>query len=678
MTQYMLLFSLGPVQPFITQARKTRDLWQGSFLFSALMQVSMEGIESKLIFPSKPVIEKNIPDLPNKYIAIFDTMDQAVTAAQKSEKKIREFWLDICEDVWHEVPGKYAAPDSDTRKQWNEQVKPEHVFEFFYVVVEGDAEHYQDWLRETQFTLDRRKHLRDFAQREEDGEKSTISGQRAAIRGEGKTRKEVQVFWQQVTQKAGLSIRDIDLEGNERLDAIDTVKRFAFKSARFLPRLKLQLNKQQRAFPSTSSIATASYVEQLLTVSKRPEITPALSKWLSETQKLGELMPASIPLLYEKAIQHQADASILECDGDCFFPETFSEARLKKEFHFTDEEKVKREKLAKDGPKALSDLLGITDTLQFSEITNTPSSITRPTPYYALIQMDGDKMGKLINGVGDETEHRSISKALSKFSRECVPDIVQDNYPGRLIYAGGDDVVALAPLARNSSGAEPEQTFSETVLDLVELLQRRYRLIVQNAVKDPERKKLVTASTGIAIAHHYTSLSYVRRVSKEAEQVAKNQYGRNALVVTVLRRSGEQTTVGCHWDYDKLSDENQPVPLFLFFYKHFKDDVLSPKCIFTLLEEAPTLVHLEREAQQSEVKRVLRRQRNPILKEKFPDEELERKASNLVELAKAMDEPVHEGQQLSVELHASGRRYGLVEVLGWLLVMLFLARKEQD
>ena len=47
------------------------------------------------------------------------------------------------------------------------------------------------------------------------------------------------------------------------------------------------------------------------------------------------------------------------------------------------------------------------------------------------------------------------------------------------------------------------------------------------------RKELVTASAGIAIAHHYTSLSYVRRISKEAERLAKEHYGRNALVVTV-------------------------------------------------------------------------------------------------------------------------------------------------
>jgi hypothetical protein len=35
-------------------------------------------------------------------------------------------------------------------------------------------------------------------------------------------------------------------------------------------------------------------------------------------------------------------------------------------------------------------------------------------------------------------------------------------------------------------------------------------------------------------------------------------------------------------------------------------------------------------------------------------------------------------QQLpfAIELHAEERRYGLIEIIGWLLVLLFLARKE--
>ena len=196
------------------------------------------------------------------------------------------------------------------------------------------------------------------------------------------------------------------------------------------------------------------------------------------------------------------------------------------------------------------------------------------------------------------------------------------------------------------------------------------------------RKELVTASAGIAIAHHYTSLSYVRRVTKEAERLAKNHYGRNALVVTVLRRSGEQTRVGCHWQYPGLEVEGQPIPLFLAFYKLFKDDVLSPKCVFNLLEEASTLVVLNREAQISEVKRVLRRQRNPALDERLPDDEILRKTKFLIALAEAMNNEeyphINNEQTPSVELHSSQRRYGLVEVLGWLLVMLFLARKEQE
>jgi CRISPR-associated protein Cmr2 len=74
MTQSMLIFSLGPVQSLIMQAHKTRDLWLGSYLLSKLMEAGMNGIDDNaFVFPSKRKIEKDIPDLPNKYIAIFDS-----------------------------------------------------------------------------------------------------------------------------------------------------------------------------------------------------------------------------------------------------------------------------------------------------------------------------------------------------------------------------------------------------------------------------------------------------------------------------------------------------------------------------------------------------------------------------------------------------------------------------
>ena len=59
--QYMLLFSLGPVQSFIAQARKTRDLWLGSYLLSVLMEAAMEHIKREsLVFPADPTIKGSI------------------------------------------------------------------------------------------------------------------------------------------------------------------------------------------------------------------------------------------------------------------------------------------------------------------------------------------------------------------------------------------------------------------------------------------------------------------------------------------------------------------------------------------------------------------------------------------------------------------------------------------
>src|SRR5487761_468634 len=103
MTQYMLMFSLGPVQTFIAQARKTRDLWLGSFLLSTLMEAAMKGMEDNLVFPADPTIKDNIPDLPNKYVAIFGDANQAYEAAKESKERIEKCWESICRDVWLRV-----------------------------------------------------------------------------------------------------------------------------------------------------------------------------------------------------------------------------------------------------------------------------------------------------------------------------------------------------------------------------------------------------------------------------------------------------------------------------------------------------------------------------------------------------------------------------------------------
>ena len=40
-----LYFTIGPVQTFVAQSRRTRDLWASSYLLSHLADVSMRAIE---------------------------------------------------------------------------------------------------------------------------------------------------------------------------------------------------------------------------------------------------------------------------------------------------------------------------------------------------------------------------------------------------------------------------------------------------------------------------------------------------------------------------------------------------------------------------------------------------------------------------------------------------------
>lgn len=655
--RYMLAFSLGPVQPFIAQARKTRDLWLGSYLLSKLMEAGMSKISTEaLVFPTQKVVINDIPDLPNKYIALFDSPEEAKDAAQKSVADIKERWDKICLAVWDAVVKEHKT--SDTESIWRRQTNFETLFEIYWVIVEKDpGESYHTWLARTQKTLDARKRLRDFRhpfdpQRSQEfgepGEKSSISGEREVLHGKGTSQKSLREFWENIASHHSASV--ISKDGSERLDAIDTVKRFATEAGGYVRR---------KAFPSTSSIATASFVQRLLETQVDEAMLQAVKSWLDITNPLKTT--TLLPLPYFAAGKKERNSilqRVLWRDGDAFFRETYTPERLKKDYDLTDERAKERDTLVKEGPSALTTLLRATDAL-------TPP-VPRPTPYYAIVQMDGDNMGILLSGVKDKEQHRNISGALSTFAREDVPPIVQEERPGFLVYAGGDDVLALSPL--------------EGLLNLAERLQARYteRIVGQVA---KEREQDVTASMGIAVAHHYTSLSYALRATREAERLAKDHYGRNALVLTILRRSGEQTRVGCHWSYPELP-KSSPLSMFTRFYQFFQEDLLSPKCVHILLEEAPALVKLDKLAQASEIRRVFLRQRNKTDQEeegraaKLKDE-LATWAKTLADLAEAMDNderrkhiPIE-----SVELHSEKRRYGLVEVFGWLLAMAFFTRK---
>ena len=79
--KYLFLVSIGPVQDFIASARRTRDLWFGSWLLSELSKAAAQEIVNtstgnSLIFPAPHDENLLQPDsqlnVANKIVALID------------------------------------------------------------------------------------------------------------------------------------------------------------------------------------------------------------------------------------------------------------------------------------------------------------------------------------------------------------------------------------------------------------------------------------------------------------------------------------------------------------------------------------------------------------------------------------------------------------------------------
>ncbi len=207
--------------------------------------------------------------------------------------------------------------------------------------------------------------------------------------------------------------------------------------------------------------------------------------------------------------------------------------------------------------------------------------------YYALLMLDGDKMGAILSGdektgtaityrnsfhpqvqkgfderadkqpliqkYGNQkrpispNRHLAISGALNDFSQTVVRQVVEEEHLGRVIYAGGDDVLAMLPVAdllstmqrlRHAySGHDPEH---EGGIWQGLILQKGFA-----ALKVKGRLRVMrmmgehaTASCGAVVAHHQAPLSAVMRELRVAEKRAKTEGGRDAFSITIIKRSG--------------------------------------------------------------------------------------------------------------------------------------------
>jgi CRISPR-associated protein Cmr2 len=775
-----LLFTIGPVQAFISAARRTQDLWAGSYLLSYLNWAAIEVIAEAIgpdavIFPNlygQPLCDRwlsqkgiitapksedlILPSLPNRFLAIVPR-GQGVDLAKAAAEKVRSQWREITQAVKSDLEQLFIEHKQDPpawSKTWERQTK--NLFEVYWQVYpwrpEGHAiqdkeykfvEPHQPFLGDryskiekilqeyakaeregggqyapnigaiygelyyiTEKVLGSRKGLRNFVQVPETGEKSTLGGDRAALydgiddlelpdsdfdglNRKGYGRRKLMEFWQDLAKKLQRKGRYEIRETGERLDAIELTKRCAWRSY-----LQAQLSippsqaedeedeeKYELRFPSTSNIATASFkqavIDHIFAVKNRnaDELCQALQQWINVVYPISQgnrCQPDVIPSLYRKI--HANDGLLkkfLRLDGRLLFPETYE-----REEEWFDTDKNKR----KDALRQLKEFLKVAQK----------KDIPKPRKYFAVLMMDGDNMGQWVSGdqmpqyqqvLHPDTRqalqqqenwktilesprlmapavHGFISRALGDFSLKIVRHVVEYRYPGKLVYAGGDDVLALLPVdCALKVARELRAAFSgEVYTDEIGTDQAGTEFEVKWG--DPKTRSgylylkpngenqarlfatmghSASASTGIAIAHHTSPLDLTLNAVREAEKSAKKQQGRNAFSITFLKRSGEEMQAGAKWFY---GNKEQPesikdtIALLQIFQEHFAQDRISSKFPYILREQAETLSGLRnQDINEAEIQRLLHRQQGTRKLTEAQEKDLARQLAALVAAA---------------------------------------------
>jgi CRISPR-associated protein Cmr2 len=276
-----------------------------------------------------------------------------------------------------------------------------------------------------------------------------------------------------------------------------------------------------------------------------------------------------------------------------------------------------------------------------------------PRPYYALLLMDGDGMGEVVDEVAKlgEEKHQAFSQNLSRFAGEAKTTVEEKQ--GVCIYSGGDDVLAMAPVSN--------------VLPLALALQQRfYQEVYEKLPETIGRPGVGTASAGIAIVHHLYPLSAALDAARKAEKAAKGVEGKTAVAIHALKRSGETLEVRSKWEH--IPD----VWHTLITYFQPEDGPLSSKFAYSVANEARIVTCLDQAAQKATLRRLVGRHKARGLAEDKV-KELEEVAGKLAEWARQLDQDIPPEEMDGQEVPQ-----GFTELGRWLLLARFMAQRGGD
>ena len=525
---YLLQIAVGPVQDFISAARRTRDLWFGSAMLSEIskavaLAVHKEGC--RLIFPS--------PQDPEADLAHSDAPDESLKVANvilaevdgKSTDEIRA----VCEKAKAAAQARLKAYSEDAlerlkgnglidRARWEGQIGDLIEFYSAWVPVGQD---YAVARKSVARLLAARKNVRDFGPNtcHDRVPKSSLDGLRETVFTKALDEKDVKAFPQ-----------DVRIKEREALDAVGMIKRMA-----------------TQAFPSVSRVALDPWIRgrgrDFLQANKKD-----LKGFCDELIRLGTLNRVRAkkgdPFPYEGTalLVSRHDAMIKEAKDPVRARDLC--ARIE---HYLDE--------------------------SFPKESQKPGE-----PYLAFLCADGDRMGATLAGMKTPDEHRKFSSTLAKFAGEARK-IVESEH-GVCVYAGGDDVMAFLPL----------DTALLCARRLRDAFHKRMKNFGEgNPPTLSVGLSIAHAMEDLELLLEYGRKAETAAKKGADGKAAERKEDRNGLAASVSSRGNVPITVRERWTQDLNSDGLGGMPLdqrLLWWAGRFARDEIPNKFPYELRENA--------------------------------------------------------------------------------------------
>lgn len=171
---------------------------------------------------------------------------------------------------------------------------------------------------------------------------------------------------------------------------------------------------------------------------------------------------------------------------------------------------------------------GDTSIMNMEDIAGTCTAVKdlKQYKYCALIKADGDNMTRVLVNLKEHDKIQDFTKCCLNYEVEAVKEI--KNYGAVNIYAGGDDLMFIAPLT-GSNG--------DTLFNLLKSIRNKF----YKAFKDQAYEYLPTLSFGVVI-HYYKFPLYewTQEANAALENGAKKVKDKDTLVVNLTKHSGKK------------------------------------------------------------------------------------------------------------------------------------------